>query len=61
MPSRFTNKAPGAKALKVKGQPVVVQPGKSLTAEFDKLDDATLKALEVEGCTFAKARASTAE
>jgi hypothetical protein len=40
---------------------VVVEPGKSHTAEFDKVDEATLKALKAEGCIFTKARASSAE
>lgn len=61
MKMKFTNKAPGAKALKVRGQPVVIEPGKSHTAEFDEVDEATLKALKAEGCTFTKARASSAE
>lgn len=58
---KFSNKTPGAKALKVDGKPVIIAPCKSLTADFDEIDNETLAALKAEGCTFTKTRASKAE
>jgi len=58
---KFTNNAPGAKALKVGGKPVIIRPGESRTADFDELDKDTLEALETEGCTFAKSKAKSAK
>lgn len=50
----FHNAAPGAKALRVKGEdkPAIIPGGESLTADFEPLDDETLTALKAEGCTF---------
>lgn len=50
----FKNAAPGAKALRIKGQdePAIIPGGESLTADFEPLDEELLAKLKAEGCVF---------